>query len=226
MEETEIYLGASLQKVLMSGDTACWAMSLDKYVQADVTNIDERLSKTDHKIPSRYDTPMGTEYHPSEDVSSRLNGDGVKIYQELIRILCWAVEVSRVDILLEVSLLLYHLALMKSVHLQAVYRVFGYLKQVRKRQLYFDPEYSEISEDQFHKFDWKGFYRDAAEAIPLDMSRPRGKTMTIHCFFDTNYAGDKEDSISMTGILIICNRAPIIWHAKSKNRVETSTFGA
>ena len=28
----------------------------------------------------------------------------------------------------------------------------------------------------------------------------------------------------MTGIIIFCNRAPIIWQIKQQNRVETSTF--
>ena len=30
----------------------------------------------------------------------------------------------------------------------------------------------------------------------------------------------------MTGILIFCNRSPIIWNSKRKNGVETSTFGS
>ena len=30
----------------------------------------------------------------------------------------------------------------------------------------------------------------------------------------------------MTGILIFCNRAPIIWHSKRQNGVETLTFGS
>ncbi len=31
---------------------------------------------------------------------------------------------------------------------------------------------------------------------------------------------------SRTGILIFCNRAPIIWHSKRQNTVEASTFGS
>ena len=30
----------------------------------------------------------------------------------------------------------------------------------------------------------------------------------------------------MTGILIFCNREPIVWNSKRQNRVETSTFGS
>ena len=134
---------------------------------------------------------MSTEYHPSEDVSREFNGDGIQIYQELIGILRWAVEIISVDILLEVSLLSSHRALPRAGHLQAVYRVFGYLKQVPKRRLYFEPEHPNISEDRLHEFDWEEFYRDAVETIPLDMSQTRDKTTTSHCFVDENHPGEK-----------------------------------
>ena len=129
-------------------------------------------------------------------------------------------------ILLEVSLFSYQLALLRVGHLQAVYRVFGYLKQVPKRKMYFDPRKPMISEDIFQKFDWKYFYPEACEPIPLDMPIPRGKSLLTHCFIDANHAGDNTTRISVTGILIFCNRAPIICHRKRQNGVETSTFGS
>ena len=107
--------------------------------------------------------------------------EGVQFYQEMIEILRWAVEIGRVDILLEVSLLSPHLALPRIGHLQAVYHIFGYLKQVPKRKLYFHPMSPLISEDRFHKFDWEDFYCDSKEAIPDDLPKPRGKIMTTHC---------------------------------------------
>ena len=48
--------------------------------------------------------------------------------------------------------------------------------------------------------------------------------MSTHCFVDENHAGDKITRKSMTGISIFFNRAPIIWHSKWKNGVETSTL--
>ena len=50
--------------------------------------------------------------------------------------------------------------------------------------------------------------------------------MSTHCFVDANHAGDKTTRRSMTGILIFCNRAPIICHIKLQNGVETSKFGS
>ena len=80
--------------------------------------------------------------------------EGLQVYQELISILLWAVEIGRVDILLEVSLLSSQISLPRVGHLQSVYRVFGCLKQLPKSKLYFDPRKPIISEDRFQKFDW------------------------------------------------------------------------
>ena len=106
-----------------------------------------------------------------------MNSEGLHVYQELIGILRWAVKIVRLDMFLEVFLLSSQLAFPRVGHLQAVYRVFGYLKQVPKRKLYFDPRKPMISEDRFQKFDWEDFYPDACEPIPLDMPRPRGKSV-------------------------------------------------
>ena len=86
-----------------------------------------------------------------------MNTEGLQVYQELIGILLWAVDIGRVYILLEVYLLSSQLAFPHVEHLQAVYRVFGYFKQVLKRKLNFDPRKPRISEDRFQKFDWEDF---------------------------------------------------------------------
>ena len=111
--------------------------------------------------------------------------EGVQFYQELIGILQWAVEIGRVDILLEVSLFSSHLGLPRIIHLHAVYHIFGYLKQVPKKKLYFDPLLPLISEYRFHKFDSEDFYRDSKEAIPGDIPKQIGKIMTTHFFVVT-----------------------------------------
>ena len=87
----------------------------------------------------RCNTPMLTSYHPREGVSKEMNAQGLQTYQELIGVFIWAVKIGRVDILLELFILSSHLALLRVGHFQAVYRIFGYLKQVPKRKPYFDP---------------------------------------------------------------------------------------
>ena len=64
-EKPDMYLGASLEEVETASGTKCWSMSSEKYVKAEVTNVEERLSRKGMRLPSKCDTPMSTSYHPS-----------------------------------------------------------------------------------------------------------------------------------------------------------------
>ena len=204
----------------------CWTMSAEKYVSAAVKNVEESLAKKSLRLPTKCYTPLSPDYKPELDISAELRSDGFQYYQELIGVLRWAVEIGRVDILLETSLLSTYLAMPRVGHLDAVFRIFGYLKQHPKRRLAFDAQHPHISERMFKKHDWTDFYRGVEEAIPGDMPKPRGNIMSTHCFVDANHGNDRVSRRSQTGILIFCNKAPIIWHSKRQNTVETSTFGS
>ncbi len=223
--EPDMYLGAQLGKMNVDG-IDCWTMSAEKYVAASVKNIEETLAKRGLRLPTKCYTPLVADYRPELETSDELKSDGVQCYQELIGVLRWAVELGRVDILLETSLLSTYLAMPRVGHLNQVYRMFGYLKQYPKRKLAFDPMHPRISEKMFKQHDWHDIYRDAQEAIPWDMPKPRGNSMSTHCFVDASHGSDRATRRSQTGILIFCNRAPIIWFSKRQNTVEASTFGS
>jgi hypothetical protein len=225
-EPPDMYLGVSLELKTNSVGTKCWSISPEKYVAASVRNTEEKLAKEGQRLPSKCPTPMRSDYHPSDDTTQELTADGVKLYQEYIGVLRWAVEIGRLDILLEVSLLSSHLALPRRGHLEQVYHIFGYLKHSPRRRLYMDPDYPAIQEDRFVKYDWTDFYKYATDPIPPKMPEPRGRAMTVHCFVDSDHAGDKVTRRSQTGILIFCNRAPIIAYSKRQNSVECSTYGS
>ena len=55
----------------------------------------------------------------------------------------------------------------------------------------FDPTYPEIDLSNFVEQDWKNFYGDVKEAIPLNMPEPRGKEVDIRMFVDSDHAGDR-----------------------------------
>ena len=224
-EIPDMYLGAGIEQVTTASGVKCWTMTSEKYVKSAVTNIELKLAEDNMRLPSNCKTPFSSDYHPSEDVTQELDQNGVRHFQEMIGVLRWAVELGRVDILLEVALLSTQLALPRKGHLQQAYHIFGYLKSSPRRRLYFDPEYPNISEDRFTRHDWEDFYRDTEEEIPLDAPEPRGKAVGIHCFVDASHAPDKATRRSQTGILIFVNKAPIIAFSKRQNLVETSTFG-
>ena len=63
------------------------------------------------------------------DSKDELKADGLQWHKELIVYMCWAVDISRVDILLEYAILSNDLALPNEGHLEQVFHIFGYLKR-------------------------------------------------------------------------------------------------
>ena len=226
IETPDSYLGADLGTMVTANGFLCWTMGSAKYIQAAVINVEADLLKHEKKLPTGCKTPLAFGYKPELDATPELKADGLKRYQELIGILRWGVEIGRVDILLEISLMSQHLVMPRLGQLEQLYHVFGYLKEHPKRKLAFDPQHPEVDDKRFKKYDWYDFYRDAEEAIPGDMPQPRGNFMSTHCFVDANHAGNTVNRRSQTGILIFCNRAPVMWHSKKQNTVEASTYGS
>ena len=140
-EKPDMYLGAQISEVATDNGTQCWSLSSEKYVKAAVSNVEAALKKRDSKLPSNCPTPCTTGYHPAEDTSTELNAEGTTLFQELVGVLRWAVEIGRLDILLEVSLLSSHLAMPRAGHLQEVYHIFEYLRQSPRRRWFLDPDH-------------------------------------------------------------------------------------
>ena len=225
IDEPDMYLGAEVSKIQSDG-TEFWTMSGEIYIKTAVRNLEDVLSSRGLRLPSKCYTPLSSNYRPELDTSPELKANGVVEYQELIGILRWAVELGRVDINLEVSMMSSYLASPRIGRLQETYHMFGYLKQKPKRKLGFDPTEPNISEKMFKDYDWGDFYKDAKEAISPDAPEPRGHSVSTHCFVDADHAGNKVTRRSQTGILIFINRAPITFFSKKQNTVEVSTFGS
>ena len=105
-------------------------------------------------MPSKADTPLTTAYRPELDVSRQLNVDDAAYYQSLIGILRWIVELGRVDVCLEVSMMSSHLALPREGHLEEVLHIFAYLKKYHNTELVYDPSDPVVDENDFERKDW------------------------------------------------------------------------
>ena len=110
IDKPDVYLRAQLDKMSVDGFEG-WTMSSEKYVKAAIENIEKTLAKTNQHLPTKCQTPLCSGYRPELDTSPELKRESLQRYQELIGILRWAVELGQVDILLETSLMLTHLAL-------------------------------------------------------------------------------------------------------------------
>ena len=75
------------------------------------------------------------------DSSAELGPILLNYYQTQIGVLRWLVELGRIDIITEVSMLTSQLALPREGHLEAVLHIFGYLKGHHNAWMVFDLTY-------------------------------------------------------------------------------------
>ena len=232
IEPPEIYLGARLQAKDLNG-RKMWTMSSQDYTKAIIANLEERLTKkrSNAKLPSKsVKTPIASAYVPEFDLSEELRGDDITMFQELIGELRWAIEIGRVDILTEVSILSAYQASPRQGHLEQVIHIYGYLKKYEKLTLYFDPQIPVLGNiatfDSHTPEIFKEQYRDAEEQVPNNMPTPRGRMVSTTAYVDASHAANKMTRRSHTGFILFVNRAPIIWYSKRQNTVESSTFSS
>ena len=137
-------------------------------------------------------------------------------------------ELGRIDICTEVSMLAAFSAAPRKGHLEAVMHVFAYLKKHPRSRNVCDAAY--FDDHVPVEVDWEDFYPGAKEAaarsLPPDMPEPRGKEVVVTTFEDSDHAGDQVTRRSRTGVLIYCNRTPVLWYSKKQGSIETSSFGS
>lgn len=232
--DPDIYLGGRISEQTLvdnEGDEGqqAWSLSAHKYVQAAVANVEDYLAKhfNGRKLPKRHaTTPFSSGYRPELDFTEELDPKLASYYQSQIGILRWMVELGRVDIITEVSELASQLALPREGHLEAVFRIYSYLKYKKNALMIFDPTYPEIDQANFPRRDWNNFYGKVTEELPPVMPKPLGKEVILRLYVDADYAGDGMSRRSRTGFIVYMNRAPILWYSKRQTRIENSVFGS
>jgi hypothetical protein len=224
----ERYLGATIKKWRLTGDETPrhWGHSSEEYVKQSILNVERELLRCGRQLSGRFSTPMTNGYCPELDYSPFLADSAINYYMELIAILRWIVELRRIDIMVNVSMLSSYSMQPRQGHLDQVFYIFGYLKHNKHATLVFDESTVEWNEASFEKHDWTDFYQGVIENKPTNAPIPRGNPVQINCFVDSNHAGNKVTRRSQTGILIFLNRSPIIWYSKAQNTIESSTFGS
>ena len=228
IEPPQMYLGAHFEQKILNGKSI-WIMSSKDYVKLMVENAQESLKRDGKGLSNKAVTPMMSGYSPEIDESDELGPEEITFYQEIIGMLRWAIEIGRVDIHMEVSLLSSYQASPRIGHLEQLLHIVAFLKKKPKLTLYFDPALPKIDESMFDGNDREQFldyYRGAMEEIPSRPPKPRGRPVQMTAFVDASHAPNKVDRRSYTGYIIFLNRAPILWYSKRQNTVESSTFSS
>src|SRR6056300_532251 len=144
---------------------------------------------------------------------------------QFIGILRWLVELGRIDVAAEVSMMSAYNAMPRMGHFHAVLHVFAYLENNLDWELAMDCQsknWNEIPEQN-----WREFYPFAKDEIPPDMPKPLGKKpVELTMFVDASHAANVVTRQSRTDVLIFVMSAPIVCYSKKQNSIETSSFGS
>jgi hypothetical protein len=185
-----------------------------------IRNVKNWLDERGSYLKTKCSSELPSGYRPELDVSNYCNDEEENYFQQQIGVLRWAIELGRIDITAEVSML----AAPRHGHLQALFHIFSYLSKHDRTKLVFDNGYIKVTDEV--EADWTSFYPDAKEHIPTNMQEARGKPVQMICFVDADHAGDQVTRRLRTGVLSYLNRSPILWYSKKQGSVETSTFGS
>ena len=229
IEPPEMYLGARLKKKTVARtQRECWSISSADYIIATVAAARESIKGTRWKFLGSVNTPMVASYRPEMDETPELDADEITKYQEFIGMLRWAIELGRVDINHEISLLSQYQAAPREGHMEQVMHIFHYLSKKPKKSLYMDPSFPFIDFGDFNHdiSEFKEYYRDAEELMPYKMPKPRGNSVMTSAYADASHGANKRTRRSHTGYVIFVNRAPVKWISRRQQTVETSAFSS
>ena len=228
--DPDIYLGAKVKRAQLENDIWCWTISPSKYVQEAVRNCENHIKNNFDEKYSFYKNapnPFEQSYDPDMDITPVLNPEQASYYNSLIGILRWMVELGRLDICTEVSMLASYLAMPREGHLDAAIHIMSYLKGKHNSRLVLDPSYARHDKEVFiDDADWRPFYGDVKEALPPNAPKPLGREVELRMFVDSDHAGDKASRRSRTGFMIFMNMALINFLSKKQPTVESAVFGA
>ena len=117
-----LYLGAKLRKFTLHNGVKAWGFSPSKYVNDAIKNMENYLRDEMNglKLPRKAATPFENDYTPEMDTTSELNPKTATFYQTQVGVLRWIVELGRIDIITEASLLASQMALPREGHLDAL----------------------------------------------------------------------------------------------------------
>ena len=98
-------------------------------MKASLANVEAWLKKKGETLKKRKaDSAFPSKWKPELNVTDLLNDEDASYYQQQIGVLRWMVELGRVDIITEVSMLAAFSVAPRAGHLATVLHLYSYLK--------------------------------------------------------------------------------------------------
>ena len=102
-------------------------------------------------------------------------------------------EIGRVDIIIEVSMMASHIKIPREGNLEAVLHVFAFIPQKYNIRMVFDPTYPAFNTSNFKVCMWKEFYGKLKGAIPPNYPEERVKEVDLRGYVDNDHTGENKN---------------------------------
>ena len=138
-------------------------------------------------------------------MSPELGTTEASYFMSLIGILRWIVKLGRVDVCLEVSMMISHMAMLREGHLTEVLHIFSYLCKYHNAEMIFDPSDPYIDASKYKRNDWassKFGHIKGKEELPSNMLESHGFGFVLRVKVDTDHASGTAIRKSRTGFLV------------------------
>jgi Reverse transcriptase (RNA-dependent DNA polymerase) len=224
-EDPDYYLGLNYNR--STDEPSVWITGCQTYVKECIRRVEATFPEGTTLTPQY--TPLPDESHPELDDSEFLSHDGRRQYQGYIGMIQWATTIGRPDVSFAVSSLSRFSAAPRQGHLDLVLHILGYLKRFPHRRIRIDSRpiiwYTPRPDPTFHE-DFLEDYPNAKEEIDPNLPTPYGTELETSIFFDADHAHDQKTRRSITGLIILVGRTPILWSSKRQGCIATSTYTA
>ena len=118
--DPDMYLGAKLWRMTLRNGVVAWGMSPSKYVSEASKNCAKNVKDNfsgKYTLPVCAENPFVMGYEAVMETSKALDPAEASYFQSIIGVMQWMVEIGRIDIATEVSLLLSRFAYPREGHL-------------------------------------------------------------------------------------------------------------
>jgi hypothetical protein len=223
----EFHLGCDYKQL----DDGRWLQGTKTHCKEGIKKVEEILGRDTLGTES---TPMVENLKPELDTSELLTPDGHRKYQQLVGIAQWLITCGRMDLAYAINSLSRFSAAPRKGHLDALTRVFKYLKKFPEKWICLDAtrhapsgELTNPDKDDL-QVNWNEYYPDI-QAEELDYGAPeilQSKSLDTLIYFDSNHAHDEVTRRSVTGILVFVGNCPVSHMSKRQGAIATSTYSA
>ena len=154
---------AETRKYQVKSGKEHYSMSITQYVKNAVKTVEQLILEDERTLRETRISdkqPLPSNYQPELEQSDELSTDMISIYLQLIGILRWAVEIGKIGIFAEVTIMSQYSDSPRLGHFEGLYHIFGYLKNHEMSRIMIDTKKTKIDEQSFASgtTDWRDFY--------------------------------------------------------------------